>query len=43
MWKNWRRRKEQGPLGLSIGFYVVKFNVLLTMHHAMILANCPTW
>ena len=21
----------------------VKFNVLLTVHHAMILGNCPTW
>jgi len=22
---------------------IVKFNVLLTVHHAMILGNCPTW
>jgi len=29
MWKNWRRHKEQGPLGLSIGFYVVKFILCL--------------
>ena len=23
--------------------WVLKFNVLLTVHHAMILGNCPTW
>ena len=34
-------RKEQD--GHQERKYINKFNVLLTVHHAMILGNCPTW
>ena len=35
--------KTNAILLLNVGNYLPKFNILLTVHHAMILGSCPTW